>query len=140
MNIPRLTLRATPREAYGENDELEVQVELTGAKLFGTVSVFDDHRQLGWLCEAFDGFPGRQGEESKFEMGIFAKLKLGMGSDSKGRLEVRAEITESTGGAGEILAIHFLCDPAALDTFCDQIRSFSAGVECEAVLQGRSWE
>lgn len=140
MNIPRLTLKATPREAYGENDELEVQVELTGAKLFGKASVFDDHRQLGWLCEAFNRFPSCQGEESKFEMGIFAKLKLGMGSDSKGRLEVRAELTESTGGAGESLAIHFLCDPAALDTFCDEIRSFSAGVECEAVLQGRSWE
>ena len=140
MNIPRLTLKATPREAYGENDELEVQVELTGAKFFGTASVFDDHRQLGWLCEAFYGFPSRQGEESKFEMGIFAKLKLGMEADSKGRLEVRASITEPTGGNGESLAIHFLCDPAALDSFCHAIRSFSTGMEGEAILQGRSWE
>jgi hypothetical protein len=138
-----LTLRATPREAYGENDELEVQVELTGTKLFGTASIFDDHRQLGWLCDVFDGFPCMQGTGSKFEMGIFSRLKLTIGTNSKGRLEVQAALVVPIGGvklAEEGLTIGFLCDPAALDSFCESVRSFSPGVECEATLQGRSWE
>jgi hypothetical protein len=120
-----------------------VQVELAGTTLFGTASVFDDHRQLGWLCEAFDGFPRVRGEHSKFEIGIFSKLILSMGADLNGRLEVRAELVVSTGTAKsalEGLTVYFLCDPAALDSFCQSIRSFSPDLKCEATLQGRWWE
>jgi hypothetical protein len=143
MNTPRLTLKVTLREAYGENDELEVHVEVAGTKLSGASSVFDDHRQLGWLCDAFEGFPRAQGDTASFGMGIFSQLAIRVGTDAKGRLEVHVAIAVPTGrieAAKEELTVGFLCDPAALDSFCQSIRSFHPGVECEATLQGRGLE
>jgi len=141
MSNPRLTLRATPRPAYGENDELEVRVELRGTSLSGSTSLYDDHRQLTWLEEALRGFPRQVGEKVSFGLGIFARLDLHLTTDAKGRAAVEASLaTPVTVTSNEKLTVPFLADPAALDSFCAALGSFRPGVECEATLEGRVWE
>ena len=141
MNNPRLTLTTTPRASYGENDELEVKVELRGTDFAGSTSLFDDHRQLNWLEESLRGFPRNVGEEVTFAMGLFSRLELKLRIDSMGRAVVESKLsTSATVTCNETLSVSFLADPAALDSFCSALRSFRPCVECEAILEGRQLE
>ncbi len=141
MATPRLSLSATPRKKYGENDELEVEVAVDGRGLSGSISVFDAPGQLDTLQKSLLGFPSHIGDEVSFELGIFNRLTLRLSTHGNGRVRVSARLEVYAGYPNdtyeEVLEVQFDCDPSAIDVFCRSLQVFTPGVLGSAELAGR---
>lgn len=142
MTTPHLSLNTTTRMAYGDNDELQVDVAIVGASFSGTVVAFDDHRKLKAIREALLGFPKHAGDVASIEYGIFDRVKVRLGTDAKGHVSADVLLEKYEGHPSnsypESLSVRLWCNPASIDDFCASIAAFVPGEPCEAQLVGRT--
>ncbi|KQW54020.1 hypothetical protein [Variovorax sp. Root411] len=141
MPSPQLSLNTTTRSHYGENDELEVAVAVSGSVIFGSVVAYDDHRKLSAICKVLAGFPQHAGDSTSFDYGIFDRLRVNLTTDAKGNVGVTAVLEKWGGPAAkysESMSVQFWCGPSGLDEFCSAIAALEPDMPAEAHLLGRA--
>jgi hypothetical protein len=127
-----------------DQDLVEIIVRCSNGYFAGTAEIYVSHDQLSELADALHGFPSSVSDIRNIELGTFNP------DHADGGLKMRVYCTNSSGNAsadikvrgdgckklGEVesVALRMRIEPAAIDSFVQQLKAMNAAIGATAFL------
>lgn len=135
-----LSIQAELREFYGDSDEQDVLIAVSGDAFSGSIELWLDHRELAAISQRLEGFPRNPKDCVEFSIGEGSSAHFSLRClDSSGHLILRVALTAAfwPRDHSELMTVQIRCAPSDIDGFCRALSGFTPGTLCEARINGR---